>query len=138
MSGLNVLNNYIFFTIGEVWSILAKQRHRNLWTNPSDPFRHCWIGNVLCSYICTLQGIYPYVYLLYTLKFKCRQLLSTLLSFSSYFPLPPFLPTTAHPFFISFPALLSPLFLQSLSSLSFLPLSSLCFLQATQNSETST
>lgn len=60
----------MLFTAGEVWSILAKQRHWNLRTNPSDPCRHCWIGNLLCSYICTLQGIYTYIYLLYTLKLK--------------------------------------------------------------------
>lgn len=93
-----------------MWSILAKQRHRDIWTNPSDPFRHSWIGNILCSYICTLQGMYLHTFIIY---FKCRQ------PFSPSHPLHPFLseflnsflpitvsPATLHSFFSSLPFLL--------------------------------
>ena len=47
------------FLLGEVWPVLAQQRHGNSWSRPSDAAGHSGAGHVLCANICTLQGLLP-------------------------------------------------------------------------------
>lgn len=45
------------FLLGEVWPVLAQQRHRNPWAGPSNAAGYSGAGHILCSNICTLQGL---------------------------------------------------------------------------------
>ena len=45
------------FLLGEVWPVLAQQRHRDPRAGPSDAAGYSGAGHVLCSNICTLQGV---------------------------------------------------------------------------------